>query len=271
MDLPAYFARIGYAGDPRPDLATLREVHRAHLLAIPYENLDPQLGRTCIVDPAAAAEKLVGRGRGGWCYEMNGTLGLALEAIGFRITRMAGWVMRGDKGPRVGGNHLVLRVDLDEGPYIADAGLGDGLLEPVPFRAGAYRVAGYDFRLEVLPDRWWRFHNHDMGGATYFDFQDQPADPAQLDATCHWLSTSPDSVFTQTTMAFRHTTGGINVLLGRVLRRVTPGAKTDTVLPSADAFVEALRTEIGVDMPEAAGLWPKICAQHDKVFAADQV
>ena len=268
MDLNAYLARIAYAGAARPDLATLRAVHRAHLLAIPYENLDVQLGRPARVDPQAAVEKLIGRGRGGWCYEMNGTLDLALQAIGFQVTRMAGAVEREKHGPRTAGNHLVLRVDLDDGPYIADVGFGDGILEPIPLRAGAHKVAGYDFRLELMDGGWWRFHNHATGGATYFDFMSQPADPAQLDATCHWLSTSPDSVFTQSTLAFRHTPDGIKALLGRVLRRVRPDGKTDTLLPSAEAFVEVLRTEFGLDVPEAADLWPKICAKHDELFAA---
>jgi N-hydroxyarylamine O-acetyltransferase len=54
MDLRAYFDRIGFTGEARPDLATLRALHRAHLLAIPYENLDVQLGRPVTTDPEAA-------------------------------------------------------------------------------------------------------------------------------------------------------------------------------------------------------------------------
>jgi len=68
VELAAYLERIGYAGPARPDLATLRAVHRAHLQAIPYENLDVQLGRPVSIDPAAAYDKIVRRRRGGWCY-----------------------------------------------------------------------------------------------------------------------------------------------------------------------------------------------------------
>ena len=267
MDLSAYLARIGHSGPVRPDLATLRAVHRAHLLAIPYENLDVQLGRPGSVDPHAAFEKIVAGGRGGWCYEMNGTLGLALQAIGFQVTRMAGAVMREVHGARTLGNHLVLRIDLENGPWIADVGFGDGIIEPTPLAPGAFSMRGYDFRLEQLDAQWWRFHNHPMGGAAYFDFVSGPADPAQLAATCHWLRTSPESIFTQSVMAFRHRPDGIVALLGRVLRRVHPDRKEDTLLTSAEAFTEALRTEFGLDVPEAAGLWPKVCAKHDELFA----
>ncbi len=45
MNLNVYFNRIGYAGSARADLETLTRVHRAHAMAIPYENFDVQLGR----------------------------------------------------------------------------------------------------------------------------------------------------------------------------------------------------------------------------------
>src|SRR6185503_6394389 len=94
MDLQAYLDRIGFAGEARPDLATLTALHRAHLLAIPYENLDVQFGTPVTIEPAAAFEKIVTRGRGGWCYEMNGLFGAALDEIGFQVTRLAGGVRR---------------------------------------------------------------------------------------------------------------------------------------------------------------------------------
>src|SRR4249920_904388 len=90
MELSAYLERIGYSGPVAPDPATLKALHRAHLLAIPYENLDVQLRRTVTTDPAAAYDKIVRRGRGGWCYEMNGLFGAMLEAVGFDVMRMAG-------------------------------------------------------------------------------------------------------------------------------------------------------------------------------------
>jgi hypothetical protein len=67
MQLDAYLARIGYAGALRPDLATLCALHRAHLLAIPYESLDMHLGRRLTLDLAQIFAKLVDARRGGWC------------------------------------------------------------------------------------------------------------------------------------------------------------------------------------------------------------
>src|SRR5688572_26521258 len=70
--LQHYFARVGFRGGGDASLHTLRALHRAHLLAIPYENLDIHLGRRLTLEPEAIFDKLVDERRGGWCFEMNG-------------------------------------------------------------------------------------------------------------------------------------------------------------------------------------------------------
>ena len=265
MDVQAYFDRIGFAGSARADLETLTALHRLHLRAIPYENFDVLLGRPVSLAPEAAFEKLVTRRRGGWCYEMNGLLGAVLEDIGFTVTRMAGAVMRTERGDVSLGNHLVLRVDLDR-PYIADVGFGDGIAEPFPLTFDAHHCAGYEFRLEDLGDTWLRFHNQGQGGAPYFDFRLEPAAPDQLEATCQWLASSPDSIFTQMALGFRHTDDGIVGLLGRTLRRVRPGEKTTELIETAEQLIAVLDREFDLDLPEATDLWPAICAKHSQLF-----
>ena len=184
MDLKAYFGRIGYVGTPRADLATLHALHRAHLLAIPYENLDVQLGRPVGLDADAAFAKIVTRGRGGWCYEMNGLFAAVLEEIGFKVTRMAGAVMREVMGDIVLGNHLVLMVEVDGQRWIADVGFGDGSLDPFVLRAGGFSVQGFRFGLSRLDRMWWRFENHPQSGARSFDFIPEPTLPGVLAAHC---------------------------------------------------------------------------------------
>lgn len=265
MDVSAYLDRIGFRGAARPDLATLTEIHRRHLLAIPYENFDVLLGRPLTIDAEAAFDKLVARRRGGWCYEMNGLLAAALEAIGFRVTRMAGGVHRASLGDGQIGNHLVLRVDLDR-PYLADVGFGDATLEPVPLAAGAHHRAGYDFRLEQVDGTWWRFHNHDLGGAPSFDFALETAEPEFLAVHCRRLQDDPQSVFRQVAFCMLHTPDELLQLRGRVLRRVRPGWKQDHLVASADELVDLLVRSFDLDLPEVASLWPEICERHAALF-----
>ena len=222
MELAAYLERIGYAGPVRPDVATLVALHRAHLQAVPYENLDVQLGRPLTIDPEAAIEKIVGRGRGGWCYEMNGVFGAALAQIGFEVTRMAGAANRELLGDIMAGNHLVLLVEIEGQPWIADVGFGDGSQDPFPLRPASMTVAGYPFRLETLDERWWRFHNHEFGGAKSFDFMVEPADPDLLAGRCEWLQYAPESHFVLNLVVQRYRGDTILQMRGRTLR--TPSA-----------------------------------------------
>ena len=267
MELDRYLDRIGYRGPVAPDLATLRAVHRAHLLAIPYENLDVQFGRPVTLDPAAAYEKIVIRRRGGWCYEMNGLLGAMLQEIGFRVIRLAGGAHRKVLGEDMVGNHLVLRIDLDR-PWIADVGFGDGPLEPFPLQEGAFASAGFPFGLQRAEGGWWRVLNHEYGGAPTFDFRDEAADPALLAGKCAWLQSAPESPFVMTATCQRPTGDSYWILRGRILKRVRPGGVEERIIGSADEWVGVLKSRFDLDLPEAAGLWPKICARHEAILAA---
>ena len=110
MELETYFDRIGYAGPATPTTAVLGSLLRAHVLRVPFENLDVQLGRSTTVDPEAAFDKIVTGNRGGWCYEHNGLFGWVLSAIGFDVMRVAAAVMRAERGSIADSNHLTLLV-----------------------------------------------------------------------------------------------------------------------------------------------------------------
>jgi N-hydroxyarylamine O-acetyltransferase len=267
MDLQAYLDRIGYGGPARPDLPTLKALHRAHLKAIPYENLDVQLGRRVTTDPADAYDKIVRRGRGGWCYEMNGLFGWALEQVGFSVMRMAGAANRELLGDLLIGNHLVLLVDLEGERWVADVGFGDGSIDPFPLAPWEMAIEGFPFRLEPIDGGWWRFHNHPQGGARSFDFQVQPADPALLAGRCEWLQYAPESNFVLNLVAQRFRDGAILQLRGRVFRQVRPDGVTQRTLDSADDLLAVLKDDFSLDVPEVADLWPRVVARHEAVLA----
>jgi len=266
MDIDAYLARIALSRRPAPDLAGLRALHRAHLLAIAYENLDVQLGREVGTARPPIYDKIVTRRRGGWCYEMNGMLGWALDALGFRVTRATGSVMREAMGDAQNGNHLVLRVDLDEGVYLADVGFGDGPIEPIKVAVGAGGEPGFEYSVARADGDWWRLNNHPRGAAKSFDFHLAPADETLLAEKCRFLQSAPVSPFVQNLVAQRYTPRGLSILRGRVLRRLAADATSEVLIASADELVAVLKSEFDLDVPQAASLWPKIAARHDAMF-----
>ncbi|MEX0644169.1 MAG: arylamine N-acetyltransferase [Parvularculaceae bacterium] len=265
----AYLDRIGFSGAPRADLATLRALHRAHVEAIPYENLDVQLGRPVTRAIGPTYEKIVTRRRGGWCYEMNGLLSWALEEIGFKVTRLAGGVARAIAGDAVVGNHLVLLVDLGE-TWLADAGFGDGLIEPTPLREGAFRVGPLDCRLDRVEAGWWRYSNDPTAVAPSFDFHEDVFEETLLEDRCRFLQTNPASPFVQNAVVQRWLNDAHYSMRGRVLQTNDGKGKRTAIIKDAKHYVATLREVFALDLPEAASLWPKICARHETVFGSTE-
>ena len=167
--LKNYLARIGFRGTIEPNFATLAAIHAVHVDAIPFEGCDPLLRRPVKLDLASVQEKLVDNRRGGYCFEQNALFKVALEAIGFKVTGLGGrvrWMSPPDAplGPR---EHMVLKVDLPDGPYLADVGFGACVLDaPLQFKTdveqrtamGTYRLSESDglFSLSAKQPAGWR-------------------------------------------------------------------------------------------------------------------
>jgi len=135
VDIPAYLARIHYSGATEAHAEILSALHRAHMVAVPFENLDIHLGRKITVDEAAILNKVVALRRGGFCYELNGAFAALLRALGFQVTLLSARVARanGDEGPEF--DHLTLRVDFED-PWLADVGFGVSFLESLSIVSG---------------------------------------------------------------------------------------------------------------------------------------
>lgn len=264
--LAGYLERIGHSRNVRPDLATLRSLHRAHVTAIPFEALDVQLGLVPSFEPEAIFDKLVERRRGGWCYEMNGLLGVAYEAIGFPVTRVSCGVMRQDGGEERMGTHLALLVDCD-GQWLCDVSFGGSLLEPLPLAVGERTDAIYTVALEQTEDGYWRFTERAERSFGY-DFRPVAADESLLVAKRDFQATHPDSNFMLNFVAHRRHADRHLLLRGRVLtERFAGGTKVHT-LADADEFFGTLAERLDIEEPRARDIWPRIVARHAELAKA---
>ena len=263
-ELHDYLRRIGHEESVRPDLETLRLLHRRHSIAIPYEDIDVQLRAPVDLDPERIFDKLVTRRRGGWCYEQNGLFSWVLQEIGFDVTRMVGGVI-GEVAADLGhlGNHLVLRVDLHQ-PWLVDVGLGAAMIEPIPLEAGAHEAGGRVFRLESTGEGMWRFHNAEGVNPPMFDLDERP-DEERLALVCQALQDDDQSVFRQNLIVNRFDPTGCHTiaLIGRVLFRAD-GTK-HTVADAAE-LVDVLAREFELVQPGLEALWPAVAARHAEVF-----
>ncbi len=264
-ELAAYGERIGLAGPFSPDLATLRRVHAAHCAAIPFENLDVQLGQPPSIDPGAIFAKLVHARRGGWCYEQNGVLGRALAAMGFAVTRISAGVVRDDTGLPAMGSHLALLVTLDR-PWLVDGGFGSWIGAPLPLERGAWALSPWPVAIDLLNDGRWELRV-DLGNrAMRYVFAAEPADEALLADMCHWQAHDPQSNFVLNCVVQRRQIEADLALRGRVLTETDAAGSRPRLLADADELVAVLRDRFDLDLPHVAQIWPAIVARHSALF-----
>lgn len=198
-DLTAYLDRIGYAGPREPTLAALREIVAAHATAIPFENIDPLLGRGVRLDDAALTAKLVRGGRGGYCFEHNTLLLRALAALEFRIEGLAARVLWGrPEGDPTARSHMLLRVALPEGEFLADVGFGGlTLTAPLRFEIGPEQPTPHEpHRLVAIDGETELQALLDGGWTRLYHFLPQKQLPIDYEQANWFTATHPESLFT---------------------------------------------------------------------------
>lgn len=261
MNLDLYLQRIGYQGARVADLTTLCELHRAHLLAIPYENLDIHLGQRLTLDLPHIYHKIVEKQRGGWCYELNGLFAWALRTLGFRVTLLGSSVGRPAQGSNGDFDHLILRVDLAR-PWLVDVGFGNGFFEPLPLVAGDYQQSFRHYQLEEEGDHWY-FHN-DVHGGPGFGFTLLPRQFASFGGRCHELQTSPASGFVQKTVCHRFTPDGFVTLRGALLKQYSAAGVVEEEIRDQLRYRTLIEQTFGLDGTLADALWDKVWAGHER-------
>lgn len=217
LDLDAYLRRVDYQGDRTATVESLHALQRAHMLHIPFENLEIIAGRPIELDVPSLERKLVREPRGGYCFEHVRLFGTALEALGFGVEGFIGRVrLNQEPGARLSETHAVLRVTSpDTGErWLSDVGFGDAALAPARFEDGAeVAVAGRRFRL-VREDEWVWTWQRVLGEGTGRRFQDlhafalTPRQPIDYEVANHYVSTWPTSPFVTRPIVARVTEDG---------------------------------------------------------------
>jgi len=247
MDVHAYLARIGYDGPRAPTPEALSALHRAHLHAVPFENLDIPLGTPIELSPPALFDKVVTRRRGGFCYELNGLFGWLLGELGFAVELLSARVFNGREfGPEF--DHMLLRVEAD-GPWIADVGFGDSFLEPLPLGPGVQTQRGVDYQL-VRDDPDWTLQQRKLGAdwEPQYVFSLAPHSLADFEGMCHYHQTSPDSPFTRKSVCSRATPDGRVTLSNGRLIVTADGQREEHDVADEAAYRALLREHFEVDL-----------------------
>ncbi len=245
FDVDAYLARIG---QPRraPSAAALRDLHVAHVRTVPFENLDVLLGHPGI-ELGVVAAKLVGRRRGGYCFEHATVFAAAAEALGYPVRRLIARVQPQRFGPRT---HLVLAVAADGVEHLVDVGFGAGLWEPVPLRDGVRTdQAGWAHRLDRVGARWVLAVAVADGWEPLYEFDDTEQLPIDVELAHHYTSTHPRSPFVSGPIVMRMAPGLRLRLVGGELREQRPGRPERVIEVPPSRLAEVLGS-LGVEPSE---------------------
>jgi N-hydroxyarylamine O-acetyltransferase len=251
LDLDAYLARTGYRGSLEPTAATLAELHRRHVEAIPFENLEIMLGRPVDLDLASLQAKLVARRRGGYCYEHNLLFAAVLERLGYAFTGLSARVTMGT-GKLRPPTHMCIRAEADGVAWLVDVGFGaDGLLEPISMRPGQRVRQGagaWEYALAGQGDGTWALRSlRPQGWLELYTFTLEARWPVDYTVFNWYTSTHPSSPFTQRPVVQKVGGNLRRSLVGGELTLIRPGWARDTRAVAAD-LPEILAVNFGSEL-----------------------
>ena len=264
INLAAYFDRIGYAGPCEPTLPVLTDLHARHPAQIPFEGLDPFLGRPVPIDTQSIQSKLVQQRRGGYCFEQNGLFFGVLETIGFRAIPLAARVIWMSPGRSAPPTHRLTLVHLPEGDYLADVGFG-GQTYTAPLKLhtddpqttphGVYRVVEANGTLEIqmrVADRWEGMYRFTLTPAAQGDFE-----------MANWFTaTHPKTRFVRNLVAARVAGESRFNLLNAMLSIHGSGGVQHRLLASPEELHDVLTNRIGLELPASAeDIWNRLPAE----------
>jgi len=277
FDLDAYLHRIAYTDPRAPTLAVLTALCSAHPAAIPFENIDPLLGRPPSLRLRDVQAKLVGAQRGGYCFEHNALLRQALLALGFGVTSLAARVvwMAPPSLPVRPRTHMLLLVDVPgdaTGPYLVDGGFG-GHLVNVPLRLQAELAQASpvsELRLTTASDAFFTLESRlPAGWSPIYRFALEPQLPADYEPLNWFTATHPASIFRHNLLMERLTpTLRANLLNDRLTLRAVGRAPEVRRIAEAAEFEQVLTERFGLRLPvPAAELFERVPKGGDALVA----
>ena len=199
MNIVKYLNRLGITEKLKPSFDFLKELQKAHLFNIPFENLDIHYGKNIVLDKNHLYSKIVENKRGGFCYELNGLFYELLISLGFNVKIISARVYSKEKGYGKEFDHLALIVKISNKEYLTDVGFGDFAYYPLLINLDAETIdqAG-KFRFDIINEQYFRVSKKEKGNyIPQYIFQSKKRELMEFDEMCKFHQSSPKSHFTK--------------------------------------------------------------------------
>jgi N-hydroxyarylamine O-acetyltransferase len=255
FDLDGYLARIGWDGRREPTRTTLESVLRAHMMRVPFENLDVLLGRPIKLDLGSVYGKLVDARRGGYCFEHGTLLLAALQHLGFQPVAHAARVIQLRPRAEAPLTHMFLTVQMGGQALVLDPGFGGHAPRvPVPLTGDEVRDGDDVHRMVRQGSEWALEAKIDGVPTLLWSSSVEPAELVDFVMANHFVSTFPESPFV-TRLMLRALTQTLRVSMMNqdVTVRDASGQQKRTITDRAD-LRRLLIDHFGFDLPEVERL-----------------
>jgi N-hydroxyarylamine O-acetyltransferase len=254
QQVQAYLQHIDTHAPLRADRENLDRLIAAHLQRVPFENIDVLLQRPILLDADSVFAKVVERGRGGYCFEINALFARLLLSLGYQVSLLGARVRWGltSNAATTMRSHLLLRVELNTGSFLVDCSFGgptppcalplEGRSELVncPYQLLAPSHGEAYYQLQTLQNGQWQ---------TMYEFDLQAQVWVDHIARNWYTSTHPESIFLSTLMCAR-SSGALRLSLGNrtFSRRHADGRVEQQSIDCAEQLVDLLRNEFGLHL-----------------------
>ncbi|MFA7228604.1 MAG: arylamine N-acetyltransferase [Melioribacteraceae bacterium] len=248
MDVKKYLARIGVAAVKPPSLDFLTELQNAHLLSIPFEDLDIPDRDRIVLDLKRIYGKIIPSKRGGFCYELNGLFHWLLSQLGFNADILSARVFnhdRKDLGPEF--DHMTLLVHLEK-DYLVDVGFGDSFRAPLEFPDGAVRdISGY-YKIFSFENEFDLMRKENYEWKLQYKFSTTPRRLPDFESMCEYQQVYPESVFRNRMVCTIAIPEGRISLSDSSLTITDCGTKTKTAVKNEIEFRNLLKKYFQIEL-----------------------
>jgi N-hydroxyarylamine O-acetyltransferase len=244
-----YLKRINYAADVDVSITCLKTIHRAQFYTIPFENFDICLGKGINITPEAIFQKLVNKKRGGYCFELNGLLLMALKSFGFNARALLARVHTREKPS--GRGHQITLITLQDKQWIADVGFGsDTPRTPLPLEINQpISQNGQTLRLIKTKEFGYMLQNQkDNDWKDLYSFDLEYVHLGDIEYGNHFTSTHHSSFFTSSPVAALPLDNGKITSLDHTLKKTVNGRERDIELAEDQSYIDALQTHFGIEL-----------------------
>lgn len=250
----AYLDRIGYHGAANPTAETLSALQFAHLCAVPYENLDILAGVPLSLEQEKLYEKIVLRGRGGFCFELNELFGWLLRQLGYEVVDyFARFLWQEPSIPKRRHHVLAVTPPGSDERWLCDVGVGSGSPNyPLRIEYGREQRQGQArYRLDMDGFLGWVVKTYKQDAwRPLFSFTEEPQLPIDFVTTSFYCEHAEDSPFNKTAMVAIRTPTGRYTLDGNTFKHFDGEQVTCWEEESEQARRDTLHRLFGIRLGE---------------------